>query len=85
MALEIHDGKVTGSSGVAQAGLTLGIIGTGLAVLQGMNNGNGLGGRLGVSNKNDELAKKFLYSKLDESLGAWSVELNFWIHILANK
>ena len=36
-------------------------------------------------NKNDELAKKFLYSKLDESLGAWSVELNFWIHILANK
>ena len=55
MALEIHDGKVTGSSGVAQAGLTLGIIGTGLAVLQGMNNGNGLGGIFGGSNKNDEL------------------------------
>ena len=36
-------------------------------------------------NNNDELARKFLYSKLDESLGAWSVELNFWIHILANK
>ena len=33
-------------------------------------------------NNNDELARKFLYSKLDESLGAWSVELNFWIHIL---
>lgn len=36
-------------------------------------------------NNNDELAKKFLKAKLDESLGAWSVELNFWIHILANK
>ena len=39
MALELNDGKITGSSGVAKAGLTLGIIGTALAAL---NNGNGL-------------------------------------------
>jgi len=44
MALEFNDGRVTGSSGVAKAGLTLGIIGTGLAAL---SNGNGLGGILG--------------------------------------
>lgn len=44
MALEFNDGRVTGSSGVAKAGLTLGIIGTGLAALAG---GNGLGGILG--------------------------------------
>jgi hypothetical protein len=39
MAIEMHDGKITGSSGVAKAGLTLGIIGTGLAAL-----GGGMGG-----------------------------------------
>jgi len=39
MALELNDGKITGSSGVAKAGLTLGIIGTAIAAL---NNGNGL-------------------------------------------
>lgn len=45
MALELHDGKITGSSGVAKAGLTLGIIGTGLAVLGGNGIfGNGLFG-----------------------------------------
>lgn len=46
MALEFNDGKITGSSGVAKAGLTLGIIGTALAAL---NNGNGVlgGGLLG--------------------------------------
>jgi hypothetical protein len=46
MAIEMHDGKITGSSGVAKAGLTLGIIGTGLAALGGGANGNGgiLGG-----------------------------------------
>lgn len=44
MALELKDGNITGSSGVAKAGLTLGIIGTGLALL----NNNGLfGGILG--------------------------------------
>jgi hypothetical protein len=42
MAIEMHDGKITGSSGVAKAGLTLGIIGTGLAAL-----GGGLGGNCG--------------------------------------
>jgi hypothetical protein len=50
MAQEIMDGKVVGSSGIAKAGLTLGIIGTGLAALGG---GNGiLGGILGGNNKN---------------------------------
>jgi hypothetical protein len=39
MAQEIVDGKVTGSSGVAKAGLTLGIIGTALGA--GFANGNG--------------------------------------------
>jgi hypothetical protein len=51
MAIEMHDGKITGSSGVAKAGLTLGIIGTGLAALGngglgGNNCGNGLLGNL---------------------------------------
>jgi hypothetical protein len=43
------DGKVFGSSGVAKAGLTLGIIGTGLAALGGSGV---LGGILGGNNKN---------------------------------
>jgi hypothetical protein len=49
MAIEMHDGKITGSSGVAKAGLTLGIIGTGLAALGGGLGGNGCnnGGLLG--------------------------------------
>lgn len=47
MALELNDGKITGSSGVAKAGLTLGIIGTGLAALQ---SGNLLGGLFGGGN-----------------------------------
>jgi hypothetical protein len=48
MAIEMHDGKITGSSGVAKAGLTLGIIGTGLAALNGGLGGNcGNGGILG--------------------------------------
>lgn len=46
MAIEMHDGKITGSSSVAKAGLTLGIIGTGLAALGGGVGGNG-GGLLG--------------------------------------
>jgi 3D (Asp-Asp-Asp) domain-containing protein len=56
MAKEIMDGKVFGSSGVAKAGLTLGIIGTGLAALGGANGGNGiLGGIFGGNNKTAEL------------------------------
>ena len=35
-------------------------------------------------NNNEEIAKKYLEDKLEESLSSWSVELNFWIHILAN-
>lgn len=50
MVLEFHDGKVTGSSGVAKAGLTLGIIGTGLAAL-GNNGGWGLNGLFGGNNR----------------------------------
>jgi hypothetical protein len=46
MSLEMHDGKITGSSGVAKAGLTLGIIGTGLAALGGGLGGNGCGNGL---------------------------------------
>jgi hypothetical protein len=46
MALEFKDGRITGSSGVAKAGLTLGIIGTGLAAL-GNNGGNWLGNLFG--------------------------------------
>ena len=53
MALELHDGRVTGSSGVAKAGLTLGIIGTGLAALGGWNGGNGILGGLGGGNNKD--------------------------------
>jgi hypothetical protein len=45
MSIEMHDGRITGSSGVAKAGLTLGIIGTGLAALgNGGWAGNGCGG-----------------------------------------
>lgn len=40
MALTFKDGNITGSSGVAKAGLTLGIIGTALSALN--NNGNGI-------------------------------------------
>jgi hypothetical protein len=53
MAIEMHDGKIVGSSGVAKAGLTLGIIGTGLAALGGGigtgcgNNGSILSGLFG--------------------------------------
>jgi 3D (Asp-Asp-Asp) domain-containing protein len=55
MSQEIMDGKVFGSSGVAKAGLTLGIIGTGLAALGG-GNGNGiLSGIFGGNNKTAEL------------------------------
>jgi hypothetical protein len=54
MAIEMHDGKITGSSGVAKAGLTLGIIGTGLAALGNSGNGGGLlGGLLGNGCKNE--------------------------------
>jgi hypothetical protein len=51
MALEFKDGKITGSSGVAKAGLTLGIIGTGLAALGngGLFNGMGLFGNNSVA------------------------------------
>jgi hypothetical protein len=51
MSQEIMDGKVFGSSGVAKAGLTLGIIGTGLAALGG-GNGNGILGGLFGGGKN---------------------------------
>lgn len=66
MALEIHDGKVTGSSGVAKAGLTLGIIGTGLAALGG---GNGLfGGLFGGNAATFDVVEKYagMQSQIDQ-------------------
>ena len=50
MGLEFNDGKITGSSGTAKAGLTLGIIGTALAVL---GNGNGWNGIFGGGAKSE--------------------------------
>ena len=57
MGLELHDGRITGSSGIAKAGLTLGIIGTGLGVLG--NNGNGLfgNGLFGGGSKDEQIAE----------------------------
>jgi hypothetical protein len=61
MSLQFNDGKITGSSGVAKAGLTLGIIGTSLAALNGgVGNGTGLLGGLFNGNcagKDSEIAE----------------------------
>jgi hypothetical protein len=65
MALELHDGRVTGSSGVAKAGLTLGIIGTGLAAL-GNGGGWGLNGLFG--NRNVEEAEQSKIAKLQADI-----------------
>lgn len=47
MSLQFKDGEITGSSGVAKAGLTLGIIGTALgAMTGGFGNGTGILGNL---------------------------------------
>lgn len=65
MALEFNDGKITGSSGVAKAGLTLGIIGTGLAAL----GGNGLlGGLFGNSAGTFDIVEKYagMQSTIDQ-------------------
>jgi hypothetical protein len=56
MAIEMHDGKFTGSSGVAKAGLTLGIIGTGLAALGNSGNGGILGNLFGGNHCADEVS-----------------------------
>lgn len=66
MALEFNDGKITGSSGVAKAGLTLGIIGTGLAALGG---GNGLfGGLFGNNQGTFDIVEKYagMQSTIDQ-------------------
>lgn len=63
MAQEIRDGQVFGSSGVAKAGLTLGIIGTGLAALGAMN-GNGFGGLFG--NNNSVQIQAAMQSQIDQ-------------------
>lgn len=65
MALEFNDGKITGSSGVAKAGLTLGIIGTGLAAL----GGNGiLGGLFGNNAATFDVVEKYagMQSTIDQ-------------------
>lgn len=65
MAIELNDGKITGSSGVAKAGLTLGIIGTSLAGLMAANGGNGLfGGGLFGGNNTERLSN--LQSAVDQ-------------------
>lgn len=68
MAIELHDGKITGSSGVAKAALTLGIIGTGLSALGGGTGGLGnLGGLLGGGTSRAEAEQStiaFLESKI---------------------
>jgi hypothetical protein len=52
MALEFKDGHIIGSSGVAKAGLTLGIIGTALGAMNNGGWGNGLfGSLLGGNNR----------------------------------
>lgn len=54
MPLELVDGKITGSSGVAKAGLTLGIIGTALAA--GLGNGFGIFGGQTAAADDSEIA-----------------------------
>lgn len=54
MAIELHDGKVVGSSGVAKAGLTLGIIGTSLAALGNGGNGGFLGNLFGGTSRAEQ-------------------------------
>lgn len=53
MAIEMHDGRITGSSATAKAGLTLGIIGTGLAALGNGWGGNGVLGNLFGGNRTE--------------------------------
>lgn len=69
MALEFHDGKITGSSGIAKAGLTLGIIGTGLAVLG--NNGIFGNGLFGNNVAQFDVLEKYtgMQSKIDQLTG----------------
>ena len=57
MGLEFNDGKITGSSGTAKAGLTLGIIGTALAVLGNGNGWNGIFGGGARSELESEVAQ----------------------------
>lgn len=66
MAIELHDGRITGSSGVAKAGLTLGIIGTSLAAL-GNNGGWNLGGIFG-GNRNVAEAEQSKIAKLQSDI-----------------
>lgn len=57
MPIELNDGKITGSSAIAKAGLTLGIIGTSLAALGGQNGNGLLGGWLSGGNRYDQIAE----------------------------
>lgn len=67
MALEFKDGQITGSSGVAKAGLALGIVGTGLAVLGNNNGWNWGNGLLGNNNNMEEFAQSKI-SKLQSRI-----------------
>lgn len=67
MSLELHDGRITGSSGVAKAGLTLGIIGTALGAFN--NNGNGwFNGLFGGNNNNRAEAEQSKIAKLQADI-----------------
>lgn len=67
MALQFNDGKITGASGVATAGLTLGIIGTPLNLFN--NGGSGLFGNWFGNNStpvNDTEYQAGLQSQIDQ-------------------
>ena len=89
MALELNDGKVTGSSSIAKAGLTLGIIGTGLAALSGQN-GNGFLSNLfggGTSNEISDLKTRIALAEQAQVLNREydNMARDYMLTIMNNK
>lgn len=81
MAIELADGKILGSSGVAKAGLTLGIIGTALAA---MNNGDGpFGGLFGGGTENSDLKSEVAQLRAEKYTDDRSFDL--YTQIIAAK
>lgn len=64
------------SSGVAKAGLTTGVIGTSLAGLMALNNGNGsiLGGLFGNNNQGTLMGMQTLLSQKDSEIAQYKAE-----------
>jgi hypothetical protein len=81
MAQEIVDGKVTGSSGVAKAGLTLGIIGTALGA--GLANGGGLFNFFGNNNGKSTMDMTAEISKLQSERYTDYVGMDLYKNIVA--